>query len=406
MQRSTSAFQIAPAAGQSFHNRGLTGRGVGIAVIDSGVSAPEEFGDRLVVGADFTVDGATQDHGRDRTGHGTHLAGVAAGARTGVAPGAHVVNVKVAGEGGATDPMAVIAAIDWTVANRRRLQLGVLLLAFGADQFEAGRDPLAEAVARAWKAGLVVVTSAGNEGDAPLPTPSHIAEVLTVGAGELVNGTWQRCNFSNVGRTGERADLLAPGRSVVGPVAHGSDAAVAPEPSFVGPAHVKGSGSSQAAAVAAGAAALLLEADGSLTPDEVKRILCTSASRLDDPGAGAGAMDLDLALALLASGLFREAEPQSVTATAARAWAGLEWSGMNWRGMNWRGMNWRGMNWRGMNWRGLEWSGMNWRGMNWRGLEWSGMNWRGMNWRGLEWSGMNWRGMNWRGLEWSGMNWR
>src|SRR5690606_6349806 len=130
-----------------------------------------------------------------RTGHGTHLAGLAAGARTGVAPGAHVVNLKVAGEGGATDPMAVIAAIDWAVANRRQLQLGVILLAFGADQFESGRDPLAAAVARAWKAGLVVVTSAGNSGDAPLPTPAHIAEVLTVGGGELVDGTWQRCDF-------------------------------------------------------------------------------------------------------------------------------------------------------------------------------------------------------------------
>jgi serine protease AprX len=349
MQRSTSAIEILPAAGQSLHNRGLTGRGVGIAVIDSGVTAPDEFGDRLVVGPDLTVDGGSDDHGRDRTGHGTHLAGLAAGARTGVAPGAHVVSVKVAGHGGATDPMAVVAAIDWAVANRRQLQLGVVLLAFGADQFESGRDPLAEAVARAWKAGLVVVTSAGNEGMAALPTPAHIAEVLTVGAAELVDGTWQRCDFSNVGRDGERADLLAPGRSMVGPVAHG--AVEAPESSFVGPDHVKGSGSSQAAAVAAGAAALLLEADGSLTPDEVKHILCASAVRIADPAAGAGAMDLELALALLASGLFRDAEPRSLTAAGARAWAGLEWSGFSWRGLEWSGFSWRGLEWSGFSWR-------------------------------------------------------
>src|SRR3546814_14168102 len=81
MQRSTSAIEIAPAAGQSLHNRGLTGRGVGITVIDSGVTAPDEFGDRLVVGPDLTVDGGTDDHGRDRTGHGPHLAGLAAGTR-------------------------------------------------------------------------------------------------------------------------------------------------------------------------------------------------------------------------------------------------------------------------------------------------------------------------------------
>ncbi|MFP5321386.1 MAG: S8 family serine peptidase, partial [Acidimicrobiia bacterium] len=145
---SSTTSTIAPVTGESLHRRGLTGRGVGIAVIDSGVTAPDEFTDRLVIGPDLTVDGGTEDHGLDRTGHGTHLAGIAAGARTGVAPGAHVVSVKVAGKGGETDPMAVVAAIDWAVANRRQLQLGVILLAFGADQLD-GRDPLAEAVARA-----------------------------------------------------------------------------------------------------------------------------------------------------------------------------------------------------------------------------------------------------------------
>ena len=381
MQRSTPTCEIAPAAGHSLHNRGITGRGVGIAVIDSGVTAPDDFGDRLVVGPDFTVDGGTADHGRDRTGHGTHLAGLAAGARTGAAPGAHVVSLKVAGEGGATDPMAVVAAIDWAVANRRQLQLGVILLAFGADQFESGRDPLAEAVARAWKAGLVVVTSAGNEGDAPLPTPAYIAEVLTVGAGELVDGTWQRCDFSNIGCDGQRADLLAPGRSVVGPVAQGTPAADAPATSFIGPDHVKGSGSSQAAGVAAGAAALLLEADGSLTPDEVKQILCASAVRVDDPAAGAGAMDLELALALLASGLFRQSVPPLSSEVRAQAWRGLEWSSTGWRSTGWRGLEWSSTGWRG-----LEWSSTGWRSTGWRGLEWSSTGWRG-----LEWSSTGWR---------------
>jgi len=335
MSSTTFSTDLTPAAGRALHRRGLTGLGVGIAVIDSGVSAPAAFGERLVVGPDLTDDGGTADHGLDRTGHGTHLAGIAAGADTGVAPGAHVVSVKVAGQGGATDPMAVVAAIDWAVANRRRLQLGVILLAFGADQLD-GRDPLAEAVARAWRAGLVVVTSAGNEGDAPLPTPAHIAEVLTVGAGELVDGAWARCDFSNVGRDGQRPDLLAPGRSIVGPVAPGSEAADAPASSFVGDDHVRGSGSSQAAAVAAGAAALLLQADPGLTPDEVKQLLTATARRVDDPAAGAGAMDLDLAVTALTSGLFRDTAPAPATPQGAQAWRGLEWAGQSWRGQSWR----------------------------------------------------------------------
>jgi len=376
MSSTTLSTDLAPAAGRALHRRGLTGLGVGIAVIDSGVSAPDAFGDRLVVGPDLTADGGTDDHGRDRTGHGTHLAGIAAGTATGVAPGAHVVSVKVAGEGAATDPMAVVAAIDWAVANRRRLQLGVVLLAFGADQLEGGRDPLADAVARAWRAGLVVVTSAGNEGDAPLPTPAHIAEVLTVGAGELVDGTWARCDFSNVGRAGERADLLAPGRSIVGPVAPGTEAADAPATSFVGDDHVKGSGSSQAAAVAAGAATLLLQADPGLTPDEVKRLLTATARPIDAPAAGAGALDLDLAVTALTSGLFRDAPASPVLVTGTGAWRGLEWAGQSWRGQSWRGLEWAGQSWRGQSWRGLEWAGQSWRGQSWRGLEWAGQSWR------------------------------
>jgi serine protease AprX len=402
MSSTTLLPEISPATGQTLHRRGLTGRGVGIAVIDSGVSAPDAFGDRLVIGPDATADGGTDAHGLDRTGHGTHLAGIAAGARTGVAPGAHVVSVKVAGEGGATDPMDVVAAIDWAVANRRQLQLGVVLLAFGADQLGM-TDPLAEAVARAWRAGLVVVTSAGNEGDAPLPTPAHIDQVLTVGAAELVDGAWQRCDFSNVGRAGERADLLAPGASVVGPVAPG--AVEAPESSFVGEHHVKGTGSSQAAAVAAGAAALLLEADPGLTPDEVKAVLTASAIRIDDPAAGAGALDLEVALAYLASGLVRDQGPRSLTPAGAQAWRGLEWSGVRWSGVRWSGVRWSGLEWSGVRWSGVRWSGLEWSGVRWSGVRWSGLEWSGVRWSGVRWSGVRWSGLEWSGVRWSGVRW-
>jgi serine protease AprX len=403
MSSTTLLPEISPATGQTLHRRGLTGRGVGIAVIDSGVSAPDAFGDRLVIGPDATADGGTDAHGLDRTGHGTHLAGIAAGARTGVAPGAHVVSVKVAGEGGATDPMDVVAAIDWAVANRRQLQLGVVLLAFGADQLGM-TDPLAEAVARAWRAGLVVVTSAGNEGDAPLPTPAHIDQVLTVGAAELVDGAWQRCDFSNIGRAGERADLLAPGASVVGPVAPG--AVEAPESSFVGEHHVKGTGSSQAAAVAAGAAALLLEADPGLTPDEVKAVLTASAIRIDDPAAGAGTLDLEVALAYLASGLVRDQGPRSLTPAGAQAWTtnrwtGLEWATNRWTTNRWTGLEWATNRWTTNRWTGLEWATNRWTTNRWTGLEWATNRWTTNRWTGLEWATNRWTTNRWTGLEWA-----
>ena len=359
----TTQELVQPAAGAALRRHGLTGRGVGIAVIDSGVTSDVEFGRRLVMGPDFTADAGTTDEGRDHTGHGTHLAGIAAGAQTGVAPGAHVISIKAAGRDGDTDVRGVIAAIDWTVAHRHELSIGVLLLAFGADQ-RRGRDPLAAAVARAWRAGIVVVTSAGNSGsDAPLSTPAHIDEVLTVAGAELVDGRWSLCEFSDRGVAGCRPDVAAPGRSIVGPVAPRSGAEAAPDTSFVAEGFVKGSGTSQAAAVAAGAVALLLEADPSLTPDEIKQVLSVSAKRMDEAGAGAGAMDLDVALAAIASGLFREDTVFAQTPELVPA--GLEWSGWSWKGWSWKGLEWSGWSWKGWSWKGLEWSGWSWKGLEW-----------------------------------------
>ncbi len=406
----TTEATVRPAAGVSLHRQGLTGRGVGIAVIDSGVTAPGAFGRRLVTGPDFTVDAGTADDGRDHTGHGTHLAGIAAGDQVGVAPGSHVVSVKVAGRQGATDVNAVIAAIDWTVAHRHELSIGVLLLAFGADQLPAGRfDPLASAVARAWRSGIVVVSSAGNGGrEAPLSTPTHIPEIITVAGAEQIDSQWVLTDFSDRGTDACRPDLAAPARSIVGPIAPGSDSEQAPETSIVADGFVKGSGTSQAAAVVAGAAALLLEADKSLTPDEIKRILTVSAARMDDVAAGAGALDLDVALACLASGLFRTTAP-----AIAGAWAGHAWTGHSWNG------SLRGTVTRGTVWSGLvtAWTGHSWNGHSWNGhcVDGSGVGWsqpgpvtrgpvmRGRVWSGLVTAGPVTRGTVTRGTVWSGL---
>ncbi|MDE0803737.1 MAG: S8 family serine peptidase, partial [Acidimicrobiales bacterium] len=348
---------VKPVLGTSLHRQGLTGRGVGIAVIDSGVTAPDEFGERLIAGPDFTADVGTAAEAVDRTGHGTHLAGLAAGSQVGVAPDSHVLSLKVAGEQSETDVEAVIAAIDFTVAHRHQLSIGVLLLAFGADRLPDGEhDPLAAAVSRAWSSGIVVVTSAGNTGlEAPLSTPTHIDDVITVAAAERTDDGWAVCDFSTRGDASGRPDVAAPGKSLAGPIASGTSAEDAPASSIVAPGFVKGSGSSQAAAVVAGAAALLLQADASLTPGEVKQILCTSAVRIDDVAAGAGVIDLDVALACLASGLFRTAHTPAPAASGA--WSGLEWAGHSWRGLEWSGHAWRGLEWSGHAWRGLEWSG-------------------------------------------------
>ena len=133
-----------------------TGRGIGIAVIDSGVSNHLALQGRVVASIDFTQSSGT---GIDGYGHGTHVAGIAAGSGsgfTGVAPGAHVVSLKVLGNDGMGQTSDVIAAIDWAIENRTQYGIRVINLSLGRPVFDSYRDdPLCQAVERAFRAGLV-----------------------------------------------------------------------------------------------------------------------------------------------------------------------------------------------------------------------------------------------------------
>jgi serine protease AprX len=169
----------------------------------------------------------------------------------------------------------------------------------------------------------------------------------------------------------------------------------------------RGSGTSQAAAVVSGAAALLIQQRPELTPDQVKALLTGSAAAI--PGAtaaqqGAGLVDLakakDTATPANAKQTFAlatgvgslELSRGSVHVVVggrevrgevdvrgkgfdARTWAQGVKNGANWSGMSWSGMSWSGMSWSGMSWSGMSWSGMSWSGMSWSGMSWSGMSW-------------------------------
>jgi serine protease AprX len=149
----------------------LTGAGVTVAVLDTGVARVPELKGRLLASVDFTDE---RGNGADRFGHGTHVAGIVAGGGSaahagtvGVAPGAGIVNVKVLDDSGMGRVSDVIAGIDWTIAHASRFDIRVVTLAMGAVMTQSWRDdPLCQAVARAYRAGLVVVASAGNHGKA------------------------------------------------------------------------------------------------------------------------------------------------------------------------------------------------------------------------------------------------
>jgi serine protease AprX len=210
----------------------LSGRGVTVAVIDSGIDTRHDALSRRVI--------ATQDFtggdGRDLFGHGTHVAALIAGraGRTadtsdyrGIASGAYLVNLRVLGADGSGDVSDVVAAIDWAVDHRGEYNIGVINLSLGAPVTQSYRDdPMCEAVERAVRKGVVVVAAAGNYGKTPdgksvygaIASPANSPFALTVGAIDT-HGTPQRSDdtlaaYSSKGPTKYdlviKPDLVAP----------------------------------------------------------------------------------------------------------------------------------------------------------------------------------------------------
>ena len=437
-------------------DRGFTGRGIDVAVIDSGVVEVPELAGRVIHGPDLSFESQAANLANlDTYGHGTHMAGIIAGrdpsAGTryrdsklymGVAPDSRIVSIKVAVSSGATDVSQVIAAIDWVVQHRSDpgMNIRVLNLSFGTDGTQSYQlDPLAYAAEVAWRHGIVVVVAAGNAGfgSASLNNPALDPFVLAVGATDM-NGTIEEADdtvasFSSRGDSRRRPDLSAPGNRIVSLRDPGSYLDVTYPAGRIGDRFFRGSGTSQAAAVVSGAAALLLQQRPGLTPDQVKRLITSTASPMpaaDPLAAGAGMLDVRAASRAatpvfvqtfpISSGLGSlEAARGSVHVSDGTAelygeydilggtWDGATWapaslSGNTWSGGSWNGNTWTGNTWSGNTWSGNTWSGNTWSGNTWSGNTWSGNTWSGNTWSGNTWSGNTWSGNSWSGSEWGG----
>jgi serine protease AprX len=435
----------------TFWKAGYVGDGIGVALIDSGVTAVGglDGAGKIWNGPDLSFDSPYPNLGHlDMYGHGTHVAGIIAGQDpsgaadgfAGVAPGAHIVNVKVADATGTADVSQVIAGIGWVVAHADDpgVNIRVLNLAFGTDGTQDYRvDPLAYAAEAAWHAGIVVVVAAGNDGLAhPLRNPAYDPYVISVGAvdaaGTFGTGDDSVLDFSNCGTEARSVDLLAPGRSVSSLRVPGSYVDANFPGATDGTRFLRGTGTSQAAAVVSGAVALVLQHRPDLSPDQVKALLLASAQPLPpkaDRCMGAGNLDLHRAFKMKvpdAAGQEFDASDGSGSLEAARGsyhvlhdgvplvgeiditggtWSGGTWSGGTWSGGTWSGGTWSGGTWSGGTWSGGTWSGGTWSGGTWSGGTWSGGTWSGGTWSGGTWSGGTWSGGTWSGGTWSGGTW-
>ncbi len=414
------------------------GTGVTVALLDTGITPSPDLGTRLLARVDLTPD----HDGFDGYGHGTHLSGIIAGNGAssfgqwkGVAPGANLVSVKVAGTDGSTDVSVVIAGLQWVVANKALYNIRVLNLAFGTDSQQSySIDPLDYAVEQAWFSGVVVVASAGNCGPSPntVNKPGDDPFIVTVGAADNHN-TPDRSSvtvapFSSWGTPGgyTKPDLIAPGITIVSLRAAGSSIDTAFPDARIGDAYFKGTGTSQAAAIVSGVVALMLQANPSLTPDVVKGILTKTAYKNGGYGNGAGAGLIDVGSAVQASKNIGGVWPANVGVIPSNGTGSLEASRGSFHvnadikgdgvpepvsgeidvlGQPWIPGPWSPIDWYTSPWSQLTAVTPGWSSTSWSSTSWSGTTWSATSWSSTSWSSTSWSATAWSATAWSADQW-
>jgi serine protease AprX len=411
-------------APEAWRQLGVTGRGIGVAILDSGIAPHPDLAGRIVAAVDFTggqIGGALVAPA-DPGGHGTHVAGLVAGdgtasggAYAGVAPGANLIDVRVIGASGSTNVSTLIAGMQWVLAHRADYNIRVVNLSAGGPATTSYRDdPLAAAAEVLVFAGITVVVSAGNEGphDRSITSPGTDPYVITVGgiddSGTATTADDGLASWSSRGVTPvdglAKPDLVAPGRKVVSLRAPGStldlellDRLVAGLDPLV-PAYFRLSGTSMAAPVVAGVVALMLERSPTLTPSQVKARLKGTATALpygssETTGSGmvaavaaVSATDQSASAATdpisagFASGTYRLVYGQPLTWLDLTFNGGVDSNGVPWSEVAWSNVAWDEVTWQNLNWGSFNWSAVSWQDIAWEDIAWEGITWEDVAW--------------------------
>ena len=417
---------------------GPAGAGVGVAILDSGIATTSDLGSsRIVAWKDF-VNKAKQPY--DDAGHGTFVAGLIAGDGTaslpldqggyanvqfrGVAPRANIIGVKVLDSAGQGRASSVMAGILWAIAHRHEYNIRVLNLSIGSNPAApADFDPIAKAVEFAWKNGITVVCAAGNEGEfgaGGILSPANSPYVITVGASDTRQTATLRDDavtyYSSVGPTlwdeYAKPDLVAPGNRLISLRVPGSyiDAtypqnliqlgSYAPTaPAGTQPSYLMLSGTSTSAPVGAGVAALMIGADPSLSPDDVKVRMMETADPLRGATRfqqGAGLLDAAGALASDARShgyaLSEDLGDGTTILTDGdyAAWEQIAWTKYGWTKFRWTKFRWTKFRWTKFRWTGVSWTKFRWTKFRWTNMAWTKFRWTKFRWTEYQWAKFRW----------------
>jgi serine protease AprX len=400
----------------------LPGRVPAIAVVDTGVDKDRvaDFGGRVVATKNFSsLKPDPSDSSADYSGHGTLVAGIAAGASSafpGVAPRASIVSLRVTNGEGKAVTSDVIAAADWIFENRDSNNIRVANFSLNSPYTNYGlMDPLNEAVRRLWLTGTVVVASAGNDGPGRmLDAPASEPFVITVGAtdvretadtGDDTNAPWSSHGYTADGFA--KPELAAPGRYMAGPIARTSWLDDRFPSRVVAPGYMWMSGTSFAAPVVSGAAAQLLALRPWLRPDQVKGALMGTARALPlaAPGSvGMGQIDVAAAASVanplngnapLARFVRRDLRVPGGRVFDIETWTAVAESDPTWSSASWADVSWSDVSWSDVSWADVSWSDASWADVSWSDVSWSDVSWSDASWADASWADASWADASW-----------
>jgi len=341
------------------------GSGVTVAVVDSGNFRTDGLGARLIGEVNFN----TSEHtSTDGYGHGSYVAGVIAddgsfsgGQYMGVAPKVNILGLRVADDYGMSYESDVVAAMQWVYDNKTTYNIRVVNLSLNSSVYQSYHtSPLDAAAEILWFNGVVVVTSAGNNGTATLYPPANDPFVITVGAmddrntvdlNDDVMASFSAWGLDDLGR--HKPDLVAPGKNIIAYLPDVNSLTISqqhPE-NQVTTSYFRMSGTSVSTPMVSGAAAILLqkaqETGQTLTPDQVKYLLMQTANKnwtgYDSAKAGAGLLDVYAALTNTTSGSANtNVQPSQLLTTGTNpiTFGSVGWNSVGWNSVGWNSDYW------------------------------------------------------------------
>jgi len=364
-----------------------TGRGVTVAVMDSGIAEHPDLKGKVKTRVDFVNDGSTL---LDPAGHGTHIAGLIAanGEMKGVAPDARLVSLRVLDANGDGKLSNVVKAFDWLLVHRKQANIEVLNISWGAPQATSyHKDLLAALVEGAWFTGVTVVVAAGNSGAGAntVTTPASDPFVVSVGSFDDQGTADTRDDvesaFSSRGLTLDsfpKPDVLAPGRHVISLRANGAtnelqrpESLRSSRNSNTPALYIRMSGTSASAGFASGVAALVVADHHGYTPTQVKGAMLAGARAM----SGASAPALDAANAIDARGTANVGLRPSKLLLDVLVSQGVKLKGVTWEGITWEGITWESVTWEQIRWQSVAWETVSWESVSWESVSWEGVVW-------------------------------